>query len=135
MPMSQMAWNSKRLSSAWCVLPFILSNNPLRLCTISIQIPKIIWASLSVTFCNTFKHWVVTWFHSSFSRFVLLANYPLHSTSFGQWQDVEASSAPSTLARYKNTYQLGSNFSIEPCNPSRLWSTSMTSCWQLLKMC
>ena len=43
-----MAWNSKCLSSAWCVLPFILSKIPLRLCTISIQIPEIIWAGLSV---------------------------------------------------------------------------------------
>ena len=133
--MSQMAWNSNRLSSACCVLPFNYPTNLWDYVQIFVQILEIIWASLSVTFCNTFKHWVVTWFHSSFSRFVLLANYPLHSTSFGQWQDVEASSAPSTLARYKNTYQLGSNFSIEPCNPSRLWSTSMTSCWQLLKMC
>ena len=48
--MSQMAWNSKRLSFDWCVLPFILSNNPLRLCTISIQIPEIIWADLSIIY-------------------------------------------------------------------------------------
>ena len=54
--MSHMAWNYKRLSPAWCILPFILSNNPLRLCTISIQIPEIIWAGLSITFWNTFKH-------------------------------------------------------------------------------
>ena len=36
-----MAWNSTPCNSACCILLFMLSKEPLRLCTISVQIPKI----------------------------------------------------------------------------------------------
>ena len=41
-----MVWNSDCLNSACCILPFMLSKEPLRLCTIFVQILLIIWAGL-----------------------------------------------------------------------------------------
>ena len=57
MSLSHMARNSNRFSTAHCILPFMLSKEPLRLCTISVQILGISWAGPLVTFWNIFKHW------------------------------------------------------------------------------